>query len=83
MPDVMSLWAYKTKMFIVNIPYILCFYELVRVKNVYVYFPQGDKRKASLSFLEIDFRKDKNQRMTKSFLFLNYINYIFNYHAEY
>lgn len=39
MPDVMSLWAYKTKMFIVNIPYILCFYELVRVKNVYVYFP--------------------------------------------
>lgn len=33
MPDVLPLWVYKTKMFIVNM-YILCLHESVHVKNI-------------------------------------------------
>lgn len=33
MPDVLPLWVYKTKMFIVNM-YILCLHESVHMKNI-------------------------------------------------
>lgn len=73
MPDVLPLWVYKPKIFMANVSCVFCPYELVHVKNIYMYFPQRDIRKASLGLLEVDSRKDKNQK-TKWGLFLNYIN---------